>query len=478
MRISPKRILVIYYNPVPEEKTRVATMHHLRALECTDAKHDIVYHNLYETAPIFSRPGHPPKELPPELLETNFDAAILHYSFVACRVCRFAFYRWKQQCNWIRDLDCLKIAVPQDEGNFAELLDEWLFELGVSVIFSIHYRPDGPLYPIMRDHATIYPCLPGYIDEASAEKLGKNLLPIAKRAKDIVYRARLLSPRFGKAGRMKSLVAEVVEPHAREMGLKVDISTSYEDVIFGDKWLDFLASGKAVIGCQGGYSALDQRGEVRAEIDAMLRENPSLTLAEIDARMPQGWDDYRLLTMTPRHFQAIVAKTCQILVEGEYKGVLKPNRHYIPLKEDFSNLGEVLEKVRDHPYMQDMVDRAYEEIYLSGRYTYRAFAEDIERAIVEHLPAKEEVVTHTPNPESKSVEKAMDILERQLIAERHHNALLHATMNTPNITTDVVAEAIKLLVRRVIARSKPRLIRAMALALLVAVSVIVYLLLR
>jgi hypothetical protein len=50
-----------------------------------------------------------------------------------------------------------------------------------------------------------------------------------------------------------------------------------------------------------------------------------------------------------------------VLFEGRYSGVLKPHRHYIPLKKDFSNFDEVVAKIRDVEGLQEMVDRTFDE---------------------------------------------------------------------------------------------------------------------
>jgi hypothetical protein len=63
--------------------------------------------------------------------------------------------------------------------------------------------------------------------------------------------------------------------------------------------------------------------------------------------------------------------------------VLEPDKHYIRLRRDFSNLDEALEKVRDDKIVNDVVERAYHDIYLSGRQTYRTLAADILRALDE-----------------------------------------------------------------------------------------------
>ena len=85
------------------------------------------------------------------------------------------------------------------------------------------------------------------------------------------------------------------------------------------------------------------------------------------------------------HLEAVITKTCQVLVEGDYDGILQPNRHYIPLKRDFSNLVEVLDKLRDDELLEEIANQAYEEIYMSKRYSYEKFASDIHDAISEAL---------------------------------------------------------------------------------------------
>jgi phytoene dehydrogenase-like protein len=106
--------------------------------------------------------------------------------------------------------------------------------------------------------------------------------------------------------------------------------------------------------------------------------------------MPVGWDDHEFFAVSPRHFEAIMTKTCQILIEGRYNRVLEPEKHYIALKRDFSNLDEVLERLGDEQGIRSMVERAYEEIYLSGRYTYRSLAIDIETALSKQQRERQE----------------------------------------------------------------------------------------
>ena len=53
---------------------------------------------------------------------------------------------------------------------------------------------------------------------------------------------------------------------------------------------------------------------------------------------------------------------------GEYRGVLEPWKHYLPLERDFSNLDEVCGFLQDDDYLQELVDRTYQDIIESGDY--------------------------------------------------------------------------------------------------------------
>ena len=427
MSKQSKRILVVCYLPGSIERTRATILHHLRVLEYSEAGHDLVYYNTFDEAP-YSLPAEktPNRDLSGELRGQRFDAVLLHYTFLSVRTVGYPFYSWKPRFAWMADLDCPQIAIPQDEGNYAEVLDEWLDELRVSAVFSVHYKENGPLYPSTCQRAHMLPCLPGYVDTNMAKRCVERARPVAERPHDIVYRARRLAHRFGRAGQRTHDIADRVLEVAPQMGLNADISTRAEDAIPGDQWFAFLASGRCVIGCEGGYSAIDWRGELAQQIIALAEDPAQMSFEQVDAKMPNGWDSQSLLTITPRHFEAMMTKTAQLLVSGHYKGVLEPERHYLPIEPDYSNLGEVLEAARDHDRLQRMVDRAYEEVCLDQSYHYPTFAQRIEEAI-EMTRSEHAERQNKPEANGSTTSHSTDqvaALERALTAERHRNMLL------------------------------------------------------
>jgi hypothetical protein len=367
--MTPPRVLFLYWLPKGSEP-RLAVQQHLRLLEGRGLR--ILYRNAIDPAP-------------PWLAWTAPDACILHTTFLSHARWNYDFEDYRRKFSWVAKLRCPKIALPQDEYDHAGVLDEWLHELGVTSVYS-NFGPDqrDTLYPRLGPHATFHETLTGFIDEDAAAALAGRIVPHSQRPYDIVYRARNLPYWFGSNGQLKHRIGEAVQAQAGELGLKTDISTRAEDTIYGDRWLDFLMSGRAVIGSESGSSVLDTRGDIQRRISRLLAEDPALTFEEVDARMPKGWDSYTLFAMSPRHLEAVITKTAQVLVEGRYNGVLEPERHYIPVRRDFSNLDEALERLRDIEAVEAMTERAYEDVYLSGRNNLSTLADQVRREIPAH----------------------------------------------------------------------------------------------
>jgi len=344
---------------------RLAVSQHLHALD--RGGDEIFYHNCDDPPPAWLRWSNP-------------DAVVLHTIFLGMRWHVHAV-DFERQYRWLAGLDCPKVALPQDEYDHSEVLEDWLEGFGVTDVFSC-FGPDqrAVLYTHVPKHVRFHKTLTGFIDVATAEDIAKCIVPLADRPNDIVYRAAQLPYWFGSHGQLKHELGSVVRERAVRLALSCDISTRHEDTVISG-WLDFLMSGRAVIGCESGSSVLDPRGRIQERIRALLAENPELTFAEVDAGMPSGWDSYAFFAISPRHLEAIVTKTCQILVEGSYSGVLEPGRHYIPVRRDLSNLDDALERLRDLDEIEEIVERAYTEIYLSSRHTIDAFADTLRAAI-------------------------------------------------------------------------------------------------
>jgi hypothetical protein len=364
-----RRVLLVHTTPHPHA-ARLTTRQHLKALARATGVELLAYNAVHG--------------VPRWLGRLDFDAVVLHTTSLCMRWSVW-FEPWRRRSEWLGELDCLKIALPQDEYHHAETLDSWLDDLGVTVVCTVlDDRHRSELYPTLSSRAAFYDVLTGYIDDHEAERMRARLVPAGERPYDLVYRARNLPYWLGSHGQLKHRIGEAAAAQAAEHGLTHDITTRPQGTVLGDAWLDFLGSGRATVGAESGSSTLDRRGELAAATDELLEANPGLTFDEFAAQMPAGWDEYRFFALSPRHLEAVVTKTAQILVEGRYSGVLEADRHYIPVRRDLSNLGDALEEAEDPTRLQDLVDQAYEDIYLSGRNSTRRLTETLERILEEH----------------------------------------------------------------------------------------------
>jgi hypothetical protein len=363
------RLLVVHFTPRPRA-VRLTTEQHLKAVTAV-ADAEVLSYNGVHGAPAWLR-------------HLKFDAVVLHTTFLAHRW-NPSFEQWKRRSAWLADVDALKIALPQDEYDRAHVLDDWLDELGVSVIGTVldaTHRDE--LYPVLSQRAAFYDVLTGYVDDGAAQRVAGRIAPLRDRSIDIVYRARHLPYWYGSHGQLKHRVGEVAAELAPSRGVSTDISTRAPETVLGDAWLDFLGSGQATVGVESGVSVLDRRGEIQGQMQQLLRDHPALTFEEASKKMPPGWDDYCFFAVSPRHFEAVATKTAQILVEGFYSGVLESGRHFIPVSRDLSDMAEALEQARDVRLLEEMTERAYEDVYLSRRFSGARLTETIECMLSEH----------------------------------------------------------------------------------------------
>jgi hypothetical protein len=79
-------------------------------------------------------------------------------------------------------------------------------------------------------------------------------------------------------------------------------------------------------------------------------------------------------TISSRHFEPIGTRTGQILVEGDYAGVLTANEHYIPVRKDFLDLDGALTRARDEGERLAMVDRAWHHVMDGHTHAHRVNA--------------------------------------------------------------------------------------------------------
>jgi hypothetical protein len=358
------RILVVYH--YPQYSIRNTTWDHLYCFR-NHGSHRCDYLNLATHS------------LPERLHDVPYDLIVFDTTFLSARWSRDYFPRLLDKVMPLRQNGAVKVAIPQDEFIHTDLLCDFINALGIECVFSVAPESEWPkIYDIVdRAKVRFHHVLTGYLEERSirqARRLGA-YRPV--RDLDLGYRANAYYC-YGRHGMMKIWLADEVQKRAAALGLATDIATNsghkLERWLKGDQWYKFLLRCRCTFGIEGGTSILDRDGAIWKRTHAYLGAHPDAEYAEVERNCFPNLDgSFNLVALSPRHLEACLTRTCQLLVEGDYNGVLKPGRHYMPLKTDLSNLVDVLELIKDERVCQQYTELAYEEIVASDRYSYKTF---------------------------------------------------------------------------------------------------------
>jgi hypothetical protein len=138
-------------------------------------------------------------------------------------------------------------------------------------------------------------------------------------------------------------------------------------------WNLFLNKCRAIIGAESGTYYLNERGRLLERARAYnLHENRAASFTEVFNRFYNGQPrEVSGKSVSSRHFEPIGAKTCQILLEGHYNGILKPDEHYIPVRRDLADVQEAIGKFRDEGFRQKIVENAYDYVMNGHTYDHR-----------------------------------------------------------------------------------------------------------
>lgn len=150
------------------------------------------------------------------------------------------------------------------------------------------------------------------------------------------------------------------------------------------EWARFLNGCKGTVGAESGSYYLDRQGQIIAKAKAYLKRYPRTTFVELFERFfrfPKT-EYVSGKSISSRHFEPIGTKTCQLLLDGHYNGILRQNKHYISVKKDLSNIDEVIRRFKDEAYRTAMVERTYE--YVMGEHTYQHRVQALIKAVMQN----------------------------------------------------------------------------------------------
>jgi hypothetical protein len=371
--------ILILHNVEDLRLARRSILDYLFAFQRYQPAHNFHYHRISD----------PPS---PEVRNASWDAVMLDST--ALGICTFRprelFFETMRRWSFLSNEQIVKVVFPQDDANHSGVMDDWFHEWGVQLVFSVRPEHKELLYPHASQSAEFHHCYAGYIDDLSLSKLQGLSKPWHERKRLLGQRVTMYPYRGGRQGRLKGLIANKVKAAAARRKIAVDISVDPRDTFYGDDWYAFLGDCKYVLASEGGLSLLDPYGEIQDRINAYLAKKPKATFEEVEAACFPGLDGMHTFEgFSPRIFEAAVCGACQVLVEGRYRGLLEPGRHYVPLKEDCSNLDEVFRSLKDEVAARNRVDACNEALVQNPEFRYATLASRVLDCIERLRPAKQ-----------------------------------------------------------------------------------------
>lgn len=308
---------------------------------------------------------------------TRFDAVCVHFSI------RLPFDQIPDPvAQVLQAYTGIKFLFIQDEYDNTRHVWAWIQRLKFDVVFTVvPERSISLIYPPGQFPGTRFVSnLTGYIPIKPDIKI--DVAPPSSRPLIVGYRGRRLPLKYGLLGFEKTKIGMMVGKYCASHGIRHDIAWEEKDRIYGEKWVDFIFSCRAMLGTESGSNIFDWDGDIDKRLADYRAQHPNATDDEVYEEVLSDLEQSGLMNqISPKVFEAIAARTVLILFEGEYSGVLVPDEHYISLKKDGSNISDVFRILEDGSRIDRMVDKAYRDIIDSGAYSYSAFIRKVDKTL-------------------------------------------------------------------------------------------------
>ncbi|MBK8515257.1 MAG: hypothetical protein IPL55_02860 [Saprospiraceae bacterium] len=292
---------------------------------------------------------------PDKYKKIEFHLIVLGPTFLCSRYNSSTFKKILNNFDFIRNSKAYKVALPQDDYDCAGILDKWMVDWSVNVLYSVCPNNWDILYPKFINLGKIKLGYTGYVSKEWINKWSE-IKPNTLRHVDISYRASKLPANFGSVGNLKSEIADTfLKSLPKDHKFKLDISTDKAKTISGSKWHEFLENSKFCLTTPSGSSIYDPYGKIRNMVKEYSTKFPQAKFEEIENACFQNLDSlYTFTAISPRNLEAGLAETVQIATPGSYSDLMKPLKHYIPLNSDCSNIKDVLLMISNQSLIDDI----------------------------------------------------------------------------------------------------------------------------
>ena len=190
----------------------------------------------------------------------EFDVVVIHYSVVLSD----PHYVSPHFRDKLRRFQGLKVEFIQDDYRWVDQATAAAQDIGLDVLFTIAPEPAaGQLYDARLPGVRRVETLTGYVPDSL---IGRPMRPLRERALDVGSRARDLPFWYGRLSREKAWIGQRFLELAPKYGLRCDIAWQEHDRIYGERWVDFVSSCRATLGCESGASIADFDGSAERAV--------------------------------------------------------------------------------------------------------------------------------------------------------------------------------------------------------------------
>jgi len=170
----------------------------------------------------------------------------------------------------------------------------------------------------------------------------------------------------------RTRVLEYFRLHGERLGLRVDIR--YERMP-GPQWNECLNHWHGIVGAESGTYFLERDDATEARVRAYLAAHPAAAFDEVHrlffATHPHPMSGKAI---SSRHFEPIGTRTAQVLLAGDYNGILEADEHYFAVARDLSNVEAVIERYRDPVERARVIEAAWTLAMSAHTYDHRVSA--------------------------------------------------------------------------------------------------------
>jgi len=305
------------------------------------------------------------EKIPSRVAELSPAVIVMHYSCFGWRSKFFEHHDWLQ---YLKRSKAYKVAFFQDEYYWFNMKRQFVESLPVNCAYSCFEEDKFDITYNRSGNVLVKSYYPAYISNRLIAISEKSKWSSNDRFIDFGYRGRSQQDWMGKLAHEKQKMGDKIGKRllAHHPKCVVDTTGNTKQRLMGNEWEAFVISCRTIGATESGTDFVDWDNKVHN--GAIKCDDDSVQL------------EYR--TISPKNLEAAVLGTTQVLMSGQYRGVLIPGEDYIEVKDNYSNLDEVCGMIMDKSYCYRMAKSVREKILDNVELRWSTFMEKFENRLL------------------------------------------------------------------------------------------------